>query len=58
MAKEKTRGDLSKIVKREISLEMPKTASEVKLRSVGSKLLEAFEKLAREKGDLPEATQA
>ncbi len=52
MEKEKSRGDLSKIVKRETELEVPKTASEIKLQSVGAKLIEAWEKLAKENGEV------
>ena len=51
MEKEKSKGDLSKIVKREIELEVPRTASHVKLQSVGAKLIEAWKQLARDNGE-------
>lgn len=54
MMNQKTKGDLSKIIEREINLEVPRTASEIKLQSVGAKLIEAFTKLAAEQGDSPQ----
>ncbi len=54
MTNEKSKGNLAKIIEREISLETPKTASDIKLQSVGAKLFEALRKLAAEKGESPQ----
>ena len=50
MAKERARGDLQKMVAREMELEIPKSAADVRLRAVGSRLLEAFKKLSGQSG--------
>jgi hypothetical protein len=50
MGNEKTRGDVEKMVARETELEMPKSAAQVKLRAAGSKVIEAFKRVAQERG--------
>jgi hypothetical protein len=51
--KEKARGELGKVLAREMELEIPKSAAQVKLRSVGSKVIKAFSVLATKRGELP-----
>jgi len=49
MCNERAMGDLQKMAAREMELEIPKTAAEVKLRAVGSKVIEAFKKLSAQR---------
>jgi hypothetical protein len=49
MAQDKVRGDLGKLLAKEMQHEMPKNAEEVKPRSVGAKVLAAYGRLAAKK---------